>query len=203
MKRYDALKGLAEIVTDEDIVVTSIGWIKFEWYSVRSGDGTMYTSLLGCATPFSLGVAMALPHRRVFAFDTDGSMLFNPGALCTVACELPPNLTIVVLDNEQYEGAGAHPSPTSGTVDLERVAAGMGMPITATARDVERLIEITSEMASDQEVGLVVAKLEPGQFTDFPPGHFKKTDGVEDTYSFIRHIERIEKISIRPPYVRE
>lgn len=203
MKRYDALQGLAGIVTEDDIVVTSIDGVKREWYSMMPSDGTMFTPLLGCVTPFSLGVAAALPHRRIFGFDTDGSMLFNPGALCTLANELPANLTIVVMDNEQYEGAAGHRTATAGNVDLEKLAAGAGIPCTATARDVEHLVAIASEMVEDQQVGLVVAKLEPGTFWDFPPGRFKNSDFREDKYRFIRHIEKIEKISIRPPYVRE
>ena len=203
MKRYDALMGLAGLVTEDDLVVTSIGWIKNEWYSLMPSDGSMFTSLLGCATPFSLGLALALPHRHVYAIDADGSMLFNPGALCTIANELPPNLTIVVMDNEEYEGAAGHRTQTAGNVDLERLAAGAGIPHTATARDVEHLVDVTAKMVADREPGLVVAKIDPGSFMDFPPGRTKLSDGFEDKYRFIRHIERIEKISIRPPYVRE
>ena len=73
MKRYEALKLLAGIVTKEDLIVTSIGGVKPEWFAVMPGDGTMFTDLLGCATPFALGVALALPHRRVIAFEGDGS----------------------------------------------------------------------------------------------------------------------------------
>ena len=95
--------------------MTSIGGVKPEWYSLMPGNGTMFADLLGCATPFALGMALNLPHRRVVALDTDGGMLFNLGALCTVGKESPPNLTIIVLDNERYEGVvGCPPTHTSG-----------------------------------------------------------------------------------------
>ena len=55
MKRYELLKELAKLVTDQDLVVTSIGGVKPEWYSLMPGNGTMFADLLGCATPFSLG----------------------------------------------------------------------------------------------------------------------------------------------------
>ena len=84
MKRYELLQELAKLVTDQDLVVTSIGGVKPEWYSLMPGNGTMFADLLGCATPFSLGVALNLPHRRIIALDTDGGVLFNLGALCTV-----------------------------------------------------------------------------------------------------------------------
>jgi sulfopyruvate decarboxylase subunit beta len=204
MKRYELLKELAKLVTDQDLVVTSIGGVKPEWYSLMPGNGTMFADLLGCATPFSLGVALNLPHRRVIALDTDGGMLFNLGALCTVGKESPPNLTIIVFDNERYEGVvGGPPTHTSGRVDLERIGSAAGIPCTATAKSIENFVQSATMMLSDNKTGLMVAKIEPGVFRDIPPERAKETDGIEDKYRFLRHIEQLEKISIRPRYVRE
>lgn len=204
MKRYELLKQLAGLVTQEDIVVTSIGGVKPEWYSLMPGNGTMFADLLGCATPFALGVALNLRHRRVVALDTDGGMLFNLGALCTIGKESPPNLTVIVLDNERYEGVvGCPPTHTSGTVDLARIASGAGINCTATARSVESFVESAATMLSDDQTGLLVAKIEPGIFKDIAPERTKESDGIEDKYRFMRHIEQLEKISIRPRFVRE
>ena len=204
MKRYELLKELAKLVTDQDLVVTSIGGVKPEWYSLMPGNGTMFADLLGCATPFSLGVALNLPHRRVVALDTDGGMLFNLGALCTVGKESPPNLTIIVLDNEHYEGVvGCPPTHTSGRVDLAGMASAAGIPCTATAKNIENFVQSAVTMMSDNKTGLMVAKIEPGGFKDIPAERAKESDGIEDKYRFLRHIEQLEKVSIRPRYVRE
>jgi len=204
MKRYELLKELAGLVTKEDLLVTSIGGVKPEWYSLMPGNGTMFADLLGCATPFALGMALNLPHRRVIALDTDGGMLFNLGALCTVSKESPPNLTVIVLDNERYEGVvGAPSTHTSGRVDLERIAAGAGIHCTATARTIESVAESTAMMLSDRRVGVLVAKIEVGAFKDIAPERAKESDGIEDKYRFMRHVEQLEKISIRPRYVRD
>lgn len=204
MKRYELLKELAGMVTKEDLVVTSIGGLKPEWYSLMPGNGTMFADLLGCASPFALGVALALPHRRVLALDTDGGALFNLGALCTVGKEAPHNLTIIVFDNEQYEGVVGGPSThTSGNTDIQRLAEGAGIASAATARSVKDFVQSTATMLSDQQVGLLVAKIEPGVFKAIPPERYKESDGIEDKYRFMRHIEQLEKISIRPRYVRE
>ncbi|HEY7168234.1 MAG TPA: thiamine pyrophosphate-dependent enzyme [Candidatus Binatia bacterium] len=205
MKRYELLKELAKLVTDQDLVVTSIGGVKPEWYSLMPGNGTMFADLLGCATPFSLGVALNIPHRRVIALDTDGGVLFNLGALCTVGKEAPPNLTIIVLDNERYEGVVGAPAThtASGRIDLEGIAGSAGIPCTATVRNVEDFLATMRAMLSDQKPGFIVAKIELGTFKDIPPERAKESDGIEDKYRFMRHIERLEKITIRPRYVRE
>jgi sulfopyruvate decarboxylase subunit beta len=204
MKRYELLKELAKLVTDQDLVITSIGGVKPEWYSLMPGNGTMFADLLGCATPFSLGVALNLPHRRVVALDTDGGMLFNLGALCTVGKESPPNLTIIVFDNEHYEGVvGCPPTHTSGRMDLAGMASAAGIPCAATVKSLESFVQSATTMLSDNKTGLIVAKIEPGVFKDIPPERVKQSDGIEDKYRFLRHIEQLEKISIRPRYVRE
>ena len=201
MKRFDAIRRMAALITAEDLVVTSIGTIKDEWYSVMPGEGTIFLSLMGGVIPFAFGLATALPHRRVVTFDTDGSCLANVGALCTIANERPPNLTILVFDNGIYEGVGGHPTHTSRNVDLDRLAAGAGIPMTATARNPEGVTELAGAMLADTQVGFLCVKIEPGVFRDFPPGQIKTSDGIEDKYKFIRHIERVEKISIKPQYI--
>jgi len=203
MKRYDAILRMSKLVRAEDLVVTSLGGTKNEWYSVRPSDGTMFLTLMGGVVPFAFGLAVALPHRRVLAFDTDGSCLTNPGALCTIANELPPNLTILVFDNEIYEAAGAHATHTSRNVDLERLAAGAGIPVTATARDPDAVTSHASVMLGDGKPGFLCVKVEPGLFRDFAPERVKMTDGIEDKYAFIRHVERQEKIVIRSPAVSD
>jgi thiamine pyrophosphate-dependent acetolactate synthase large subunit-like protein len=165
-------------------------------------DGAMFLTLMGGPTPFAFGVATALPHRRVLALDTDGSTLMNPGALCTLGNERPPNLTVLVFDNEVYEGAALHPTHTGRNVDLERIAAGAGIPCTATARDLDSVTQWASKMLDDGQVGFLLVKVEPGIAT-FPPEQRKITDGIEDKYRFIRHVERLENISIKPPFVAD
>ena len=54
---------------------------------------------MGMVTP-SGPRAGAGPPQRVIAIDGDGSLLLNLGALTTVANAAPPNLIVLVFDNE-------------------------------------------------------------------------------------------------------
>jgi thiamine pyrophosphate-dependent acetolactate synthase large subunit-like protein len=202
MKRYEALRELSSLVTAEDLAVVSIGMTSNEWYALMPGEGTVFLGLMGGVVPFAFGLGVALPHRRVVAIDTDGSFLSNPGALCTVVNEAPANLTILVIDNESYEGVGGHPTHTSRRIDLERIAAGTGIEVTGTARDPQSVARLSKAMLEDGKPGFLCVKVGPGAFHDFPPGKVKLSDGREDKFRFIRHVERQEGVSIKPPYVR-
>lgn len=204
MKSYEALQEVVGALTEEDlVVVTSTGRLKDEWYSMMPGDGTMFLPLMGGSLPFGLGLALVLTHRRVVVLDTDGSLLFDPAPLCTVANEAPQNLTLLVFDNEMYESIGGPPTHTSRNVDLEMLARGAGIKHTATARAPDEVLRALTSMLSDDQPGAIVVKIEPGKHRQFAPERGKKTDFVEDKYRFLRHVERQENLSIRTPFLEQ
>src|SRR5205807_9228677 len=94
VKRIDAVGALAELVTPEDLFVSSIGAIWDDWWNLRPGgvDNTFSPAILGSVSSTALGLAIAMPHRRVVALETDGSMLLNTGIMCTLGAERQPNL---------------------------------------------------------------------------------------------------------------
>jgi sulfopyruvate decarboxylase subunit beta len=201
VKSFEAIRLVAEQVTADDLVViTSTGVIKDEWHEVMPGDGTLFLPLLGGSLPFGLGMAIGAPHRRVMVLDSDGGMIFDPAALLTVANELPPNLSTVVFDNEMYESIGKPPTHTARNVDLERLADGAGIPFTGTARSTDEMKSMLAEMLTDDLPGVVVAKVDPGAATDLPRDRVKRSDFVEDKYRFLRHLEKLENISLRAPF---
>src|SRR6266446_123820 len=61
---------------------------------------------MGSASMVGLGLALSQPERPVVVFTGDGEMLMGIGSLATIAQHRPPNLNIVVLDNEQYAETG-------------------------------------------------------------------------------------------------
>ena len=124
MKRYECLKALASVVRENDLVVTNLGNTMHEWLSVRPSRANLYNMNLGQCTPVALGLALALPHRRVIALDGDGNLLMNLAALADVAYHKPRNLRIMVFDNQAYESPGGMPSATAHGVDLVEIAKG-------------------------------------------------------------------------------
>ena len=125
MKRYDCLRAIAAHF-GEELVVTNLGAVRHEWQALRPHPGNYHLQNLGLTSSMALGLALALPHRKVVAFDGDGSLLLNLGSPATMAKQHPRNLIHIVFDNECYESSRGAPTATAGQVDLSAVARGCG-----------------------------------------------------------------------------
>jgi thiamine pyrophosphate-dependent acetolactate synthase large subunit-like protein len=118
------------------LVVAGLG--AAAWDVTAAGDAPLNFPLwgaMGGAVPLGLGLALAQPSRRVLVITGDGEMLMGLGSLATVATQRPPNLAIVVLDNERYGETGMQLTHTAGAVDLGAIAAASGIPICGTVSD--------------------------------------------------------------------
>jgi sulfopyruvate decarboxylase subunit beta len=196
MKRIEALRALAPHVTDEDLVIVSLGGTGLEWNAVRPSDSNLFLVAMGCNTPVALGMALALKHRRIVLLETDGSLLLTLGALATVGNVAPENLRIFVFDNQGYERVKHDISATSGRTDLAGIAAACGIEGPTTERTVSEFAAASERTMGGSRLSFVVAKVEPG-IADVPP---RPGDGLEDKYRFVRHVERLEGRSILSAY---
>ena len=150
---------------------------------------------LGLVTPLGLGLALALPHRRVVALDTDGSLLLNLGVLATLGNLRPSNLKVFVMDNECYESTGQQPTATAGWTDLAAMAVAAGVEQARTARTLDEFKEITRDAMTDNNLYFIVAKVEKGMKK--PPSIV--SDGTEEKYQFVRYVESTEGVQIITP----
>jgi thiamine pyrophosphate-dependent acetolactate synthase large subunit-like protein len=191
MKRYDCLKAIAPHFTDE-LVVTNLGAVRHEWQALRPHHGNYHLQNLGLTSSMALGLALALPHRKVVAFDGDGSLLLNLGSLATIANQCPANLVHVVFDNECYESSRGAPSATSGQADLAAIARGAGFAHALTAQTPAEFEEGFLRAFRSNDLYFILAKVEPGA-GDVPAAAL---DSQENKYLFVRYIERSENLKI-------
>jgi thiamine pyrophosphate-dependent acetolactate synthase large subunit-like protein len=198
MKRFDCMKALAARLKGE-LVILSLGASVDEWYNAapHMRSASLFQQQLGCVTPEAFGLAVGLPHRRIVSLDTDGGMMFNLGILATLGNEQPKNLFVVVWDNECYQSIGGPPTHTaSGRVDLAAIARGAGIEQAFTVRTVEEFdAHCARGLASDVPY-VVVAKVTGTVQPDIKRKH---SDGREDKYIFVRHVETTENIVIMGP----
>ena len=196
MKRFDCLKSLVPMLSDE-IAVISLGGQIDEWYHLRPSPKNMYLKGMGTGLSFAFGLSVALPHRKIICSETDGALLLNMGILATLGNERPKNLVVMILDNECYETIAEHPTHTSKNVDLAKMAEGAGIKNSFTVRTVNEFKEKMERALKLDELFFIVLKLEPGS-QSFPENERKRTDGIEDKYNFVRYLEESEGITIFP-----
>jgi thiamine pyrophosphate-dependent acetolactate synthase large subunit-like protein len=199
MRRYDCMSALARLLTGDELVILSLGASVDEWYNAapRMRAASLFQQQLGCVTPEALGLAIGLRHRRVISLDTDGGLLFHLGILATLGNEQPPNLLVVVWDNECYQSIGGPPTHTaSGRVDLAAIARGAGVDDARTAREVSEFEDLCKQGLAADRPFVIVAKVDPTVSQDIRRKH---SDGREDKYIFVRHVEQTEGIVIMGP----
>lgn len=198
MKRYDCMTRLAARLKDE-LVILSLGASVDEWYNAapHMRAASLFQQQLGCVTPQAFGLAAGLPHRRIVSLDTDGGMMFNLGILATLGNEQPKNLFVVVWDNECYQSIGGPPTHTAfGRVDIAAIARGCGIEQAHTVRDLDDFDRHCAAGLAAETPYVVVAKVAG---TVQPDIRRKHSDGREDKYIFVRHVEATEDIVIMGP----
>jgi sulfopyruvate decarboxylase subunit beta len=197
MKRFECMKRLGAQLADE-LVILSLGASVDEWYNAapHMRAASLFQQQLGCVTPEAFGLAVGLPHRRIVSLDTDGGLMFNLGILATLANEQPNNLLVVVWDNECYQSIGGPPTHTAGRVNLAAVAKGAGIEHAYLVKDLDAFEEHCIKGLAADTPYVIVAKVEPS----VEPGIKRKhSDGREDKYIFVRHVEASEGIVIMGP----
>ena len=191
MKRYDCLKAIAPHC-GEELVVTNLGAVRHEWQALRPHPGNYHLQNLGLTSSMALGLSLALPHRKVVAFDGDGSLLLNLGSLATIANQHPKNLIHVVFDNECYESSRGAPTATAGQADLAAIARGAGFANVTTVKSVAEFERQFLRALKTNDLCFILAKVEVGA-GDVPAAAL---DSAENKYLFVRYIENSENLKI-------
>ena len=141
-------------------IVTGLGSPTYD--CADSGDSPLNFYLwgaMGGAAMLGLGVALARPERRVIVLTSDGEMLMGVGSFATIAVQRPPNLAILVLDNERFAETGAQRGLTGFGVDIAAIAAGAGIPNTMTARSLQERETLLAAVTDEEGPVVAVAKV--------------------------------------------
>ncbi len=107
------------------------------WDVTAAGDHPLSFPLwgaMGGAAMIGLGLALAQPKRKVLVVTGDGEMLMGLGSLAVIGSRKPRNLSIVVLDNEQYGETGMQDTVTASGVDLAGIAKSAGFTTTMSIK---------------------------------------------------------------------
>jgi sulfopyruvate decarboxylase subunit beta len=164
-----AISAVFARLDDEDLVVAANGSLSREAWAAAPGRGSTFTMIgsMGLAGAIGLGLAMAVPHRRVVVIDGDGNLLMGLGCLPMVAERAPERFLHLVLDNQAYASTGGQRSITD-TVDLAAVAAGAGYRHVRTAIDSPGLEAALDHLLGRIGPGFLLVKVVPVAAADLP-----------------------------------
>lgn len=190
MIRRDCLELIAPRINDQ-LVLTSQSGQRIEWFHISKHEGNLLVGMMGCATGIGIGLALALPHRRVIVLESDGSVLLSLFNLATLGNLHPENMTVFVFDNGVYSGTRiSEPTATSGKSDLAAIAHAAGIDDAVTVHDIEGFEKIGLPAVTGTGLHYVVCKVEESlvhREISRP-----NTDLAENKYTFVRYLERTE-----------
>ncbi len=165
-KRYDLLKIIASVITDE-LVICNIGFPSQELYSIRDSDNFFYMlGSMGLASSIGLGLSLST-SQQVISIDGDGSVLMNLGTLATIANHGPTNFILLIVDNGAYGSTGDQPTHTAGKTSLVAMAKGAGIESVYEV-DGDALAAQLTECLAATGPHVIVAKAAPGNSKQLP-----------------------------------
>lgn len=162
MDKLDRRSVLAKVLKDrgDALVVPGLGTANYDLFAVSPSDDNAYMwNAMGLTVPVGLGLAIAQPGRRVLVVTGDGEMMMGIGSLSVVAAEAPPNLAILVMDNEMFEETGAQTGLSARHADIARIATGSGIAKTMTVRTDNEVARLSPFLLKESGPALAVAKV--------------------------------------------
>jgi thiamine pyrophosphate-dependent acetolactate synthase large subunit-like protein len=169
LHRRDALR---ELLRDRRnmIIVTGLGSPAYDLASCANDplDFPLWGAMGGAAM-VGLGIAIAQPAHTVMVLTGDGEMLMGLGSLATIATQHPPNLRIVVMDNERFGETGQQHTHTAAGTDLAAVAAACGFQHTQTIRQAVDLTTLRENMHVVEDMLFAVVKVFPEELPRILP----------------------------------
>jgi sulfopyruvate decarboxylase subunit beta len=159
--RLAATRVVVELAAESPIVA-SIGNPSSDLAAVADRPEYVYVRAMGMASSFGLGLALALPARRVVILDGDGALLMNLSSLATAAMYQPPNLVHVIWDNGVWEITGGQPVGSAFGVDLAGVARACGFGQVARVDSLPEFRAVFGQAMRDDRPWVIAAAIAPG-----------------------------------------
>lgn len=163
--REDAMKCVVDSIPRNSIIVSTTGKLSRELYEYRDSTGQPHESdfltvgSMGHSSSIALGIALAMPNRKVFCFDGDGAFLMHMGAISNIGHLAPKNLIHIIFNNGAHESVGGQ--PTLGyNIDIPSIAKACGY---RQAESIKTMEDIVSSLKKALETaGPTLIEIEVG-----------------------------------------
>ena len=164
MSREEAIKEVASVLGDKDVIVSTTGMISRELFEAREAwkqgheRDFLTVGSMGHASQIALGIALEKKDRRVWCFDGDGATIMHMGALAIVASKKPANYIHVVFNNGAHDSVGGQPT-VGFKIDLTAVAKAVGYAAAFSVSTKEDLNSQLSILNSQLQKGPILLEI--------------------------------------------
>ena len=116
LNREEAIIKSVGLLSDSDIIVATTGKTSRELfeYRARNNQGHHRDFLtvggMGHANQIALGIALAIPNKKVYCFDGDGATLMHTGSLGIIGHLKPNNYKHIIFNNGAHDSVGGQPT---------------------------------------------------------------------------------------------
>jgi phosphonopyruvate decarboxylase len=194
MKRKEALFATRELFGDTPCFVT-VGLVWLDWGTARPSDGNFHLKTLGSGSSLGLGLALAMPHRKIAVLDGDGAVIMNVNGLVTVGRVQPRNLIHIVFDNKIYESSGCIPTASAYNLDIAELGKAAGIKSVRKVSDLAAFSAAVKHAFDTDGPHFIVATVEPSG--EDANTSYSRLNEVEGKFVFSRYLEKIEGRKLR------
>lgn len=151
LSREEALKAIAPMLGDNDIVVSTTGMVSRELFELRElikqGHARDFLTVgsMGHSSSIALGIAIEKPNRRVYCFDGDGALIMHMGSLPVIGQLGPSNFKHIVFNNFAHDSVGGQQT-AANNIDFIKVAKGSGYKEAFSTRTKKELLSYMNKI---------------------------------------------------------
>ena len=188
MNRIACAQTIEAALEPNDIVICSLGSVNRSWRSVNPIQASYFCSdPMGISLAIALGMALAMPHRRVVALCGDGDAALGLSTLVTIAGAAVANLSIMIFNNRRYETGGGQ-ALANPALDFALVAQGAGLGFARTVTDEAALKTALPELLAQPGTGLLALAIDAEPLGYSPPLDISQ---AEERALFMRRLGEI------------
>ena len=192
--RSEGLTAVRDLFGDTPCFVT-VGLAWLEWNRARPSDGNFHLKTLGSGSSVGLGMALAMPNRKVAVLDGDGAVIMNVNGLVTVGRVRPKNLIHIVFDNKIYESSGCIPTASAYNLDIAEFGKAAGIQKVYKVDKLEDFKKAVREAFASDGPHFIVATVRPAD--EDANTSYSRLNEVEGKFKFIRYLEKLEGRALR------
>ena len=155
MKGFEVISALKNLISENDVIVSSNGNISREAYHILPKPQVYLRGSMGLPVSVGLGLALANPDKRIIVITGDGNFLMGLGSVITTAFYQLDNLKVLILDNLKYLTTGGQQT-VSSALNYLKFLDSLSIEYKASKEaTLDRIEEDLSEFLNSESFGIL------------------------------------------------